>query len=119
MSAAAGSSPPDNVLTAPSLKARRAMPAGGFSRRTLMRRALGAGAAMLAIEWLGGSLAFAWSAASAAAPRVRVGTLDDLVLTNPDIPVREGFPVYLAAARAFVVLLDPGIGRFETGRDAT
>ena len=57
-----------------------------------------------------GTLAFAWSAASAAAPRVRVGTLDDLVLTNPDIPVREGFPTYLPAARAFVVLLDPGIG---------
>jgi cytochrome b6-f complex iron-sulfur subunit len=119
MSAAAGSRPPSEALPAPALKARRAMQAGGFSRRTLIRRALGAGAALLAIEWLGGSLAFAWSAGSAVAPRVRVGTLDDLVLTNPGIPVREGFPTYLAAARAFVVLLDPGIGRFETGSDAT
>ena len=119
MSAAAGSRPPGEVLPGPSLKALRAGQATGLSRRTLIRRALGAGVGLLAIEWLGGSLAFAWSAASAAAPKVRVGTLDDLVLTNPDIPVREGFPTYLPAARAFVVLLDPGIGRFETGSDAT
>ena len=119
MSAAAGSRPPGEVLPGPSLKALRAGQTNGLSRRTLLRRALGAGVGLLAIEWLGGSLAFAWSAASAAAPKVRVGTLDDIALTNPDIPVREGFPTYLPAARAFVVLLDPGIGRFETGSDAT
>jgi cytochrome b6-f complex iron-sulfur subunit len=119
MCAATGSRPPGEVLPAPSLKALRAMQTGGFSRRTLMRRALGAGVGLLAIEWLGGSLAFAWSAATAAAPKVRVGTLDDLALTNPGLPVRDGFPTYLPAARAFVVLLDPSIGRFETGSDAT
>ena len=119
MSAAAGSRPPGEVLPGPSLKALRAGQTTGLSRRTLIRRALGAGVGLLAIEWLGGSLAFAWSAASAAAPKVRVGTLDDIVLTNPDLPVRDGFPTYLPAARAFVVLLDPGIGRFETGSDAT
>jgi nitrite reductase/ring-hydroxylating ferredoxin subunit len=119
MPAATGSRPPGEVLTAPSLKALRATQGVGFSRRTLIRRALGAGVGLLALEWLGGSLAFAWSASSAAAPRVRVGTLDDLVLLNPDLPVREGFPTYLPAARAFIVLLDPGIGRFETGSDAT
>jgi nitrite reductase/ring-hydroxylating ferredoxin subunit len=119
MSAATGSRPPGEVLSAPSLKALRTTQAGGFSRRTLIRRALGAGVGLLAIEWLSGSLAFAWSAASAAPPKVRVGTLDDLVLTNPGLPIREGFPTYLPAARAFVVLLDPGIGRFATGSDAT
>src|SRR6187402_489751 len=119
MSATAGSDPPGEALPGPALTARRSMQAGGFSRRTLIRRALGAGAGLLAIEWLGGSLAFAWSAGTAAAPRVRVGTLDDLALTHPDIPVREGFPTYLPEARAFVVLLDPGIGRFETGSDQT
>jgi nitrite reductase/ring-hydroxylating ferredoxin subunit len=120
MSAAApGSHPPGKVLPAPSLKALRATHSYGFSRRTLIRRALGAGLGLLAIEWLGGSLAFAWSAGVSAPPRVRVGTLDDLVLTNPGLPVREGFPIYLAAARAFIVVLDPGIGRFETGSDAT
>jgi nitrite reductase/ring-hydroxylating ferredoxin subunit len=119
MSAGTGSNQPSEVLAAPSLKALRAMQTGGFSRRTLIRRALGAGVGLLAVEWLGGSLAFAWSASSTAAPRVRVGTLDDLVLMNPDLPVRDGFPAYLPAARAFIVLVDPGTGRFETGSDAT
>jgi cytochrome b6-f complex iron-sulfur subunit len=119
MSAGNGTNQPSEVLAAPSLKALRAMQAGGFSRRTLLRRALGVGVALLAVEWLGGSLAFAWSAGTAAAPRVRVGTLDDLALMNPDLPVRDGFPTYLSAARVFIVLLDPAIGRFEMGSDAT
>jgi nitrite reductase/ring-hydroxylating ferredoxin subunit len=119
MSAAAPSRPPSEVLAAPSLRALRATPAAGFSRRILLRRAVGAGIGLLALEWLGGTLAFAWSAATAERPRVRVGTLDDLVLTNPGVPVREGFPTYLPAARAFVVLLDPGVPRFQAGSDAT
>ena len=119
MSAPAGSRPHGEVLPAPSLKALRAMQTGGFSRRTLLRRALGAGVGLLAVEWLGGSLAFAWSAGSAAAPKVRVGTLDDLVAINPDLPIREGFPTYVPSARAFIVLVDPSIGGFQAGSDAT
>ena len=119
MSIPAGSRPHGEVLPAPSLKALRAMQTGGFSRRTLLRRALGAGVGLLVIEWLGGSLAFAWSAGSAAAPKVRVGTLDDLVAINPDLPIREGFPTYVPSARAFIVLVDPAIGGFQPGSDAT
>ena len=119
MSVPAGSRPHGEVLPAPSLKALRAMQTGGFSRRTLLRRALGAGVGLLVVEWLGGSLAFAWSAGSAAAPKVRVGTLDDLVAINPDLPIREGFPTYVPSARAFIVLVDPAIGGFQPGSDAT
>src|SRR6188472_1775539 len=119
MPAPAGSRPHSEVLPAPSLKALRAMQTGGFSRRTLLRGALGAGVGLLAVEWLGGSLAFAWSAGSAAAPKVRVGTLDDLVAINPDLPIREGFPTYVPSARAFIVVVDPAIGGFQPGSDAT
>ena len=115
MSVPAGSRPHGEVLPAPSLKALRAMQTGGFSRRTLLRRALGAGVGLLVVEWLGGTLAFAWSAGSAAAPKVRVGTLDDLVAINPDLPIREGFPTYVPSARAFIVLVDPAIGGFQPG----
>ncbi|MEP6638032.1 MAG: Rieske 2Fe-2S domain-containing protein [Chloroflexota bacterium] len=90
-----------------------------MSRRTLLRRAVGLAASVLVVEWLGGSLAFAWSAATSTAPRVRIGTLDDLVLTNPDLPVREGFPTYVSGARAFIVLLDPGRGGWLPGVDPT
>jgi len=55
MSIPAGSRPHGEVLPAPSLKALRAMQTGGFSRRTLLRRALGAGVGLLVVEWLGGS----------------------------------------------------------------
>ena len=119
MSAPAGSRPHSEVLPAPSLKALRATQVGGFSRRTLLRRALAAGVGLLAVEWLGGSLAFAWSAGSAAAPKVRVGTLDDLVAINPDLPIRDGFPTYVPSARAFIVLVDPAIGGFQAGSDGT
>ena len=119
MSASAGPPTPSEVLTAPSLTALRAMQTGGFSRRMLLRRALAACVWLLAVEWLGGSLAFAWSAGSAAARKVRIGTLDDLVAINPDLPVREGFPTYVPAARAFIVIVNPEIGGFQTGTDVT
>jgi cytochrome b6-f complex iron-sulfur subunit len=119
MSAEAGPRTPSEVLSAPSLRVLRTAQAGGFSRRTLLRRGLAAGVGLLAVEWLGGSLAFAWSAGSAAAPKVRVGTLEDLAAINPDLPVREGFPTYVPSARAFIVLVDPTIGGFAPGSDAT
>ena len=72
MSAAAGSRPPGEVLPAPSLKALRATQPVGFSRRTLIRRALGAGVSLLAIEWLGGSLALSRELAWLFAPTVKI-----------------------------------------------
>ena len=106
-------------LTAPAIRVLRSGQSEGLSRRTLMRRGLGAGVGVLAVEWLGGTLAFAWSAVAGATPEVRVGTLDDLLLTNPGPPIREGFPAYVPAARAFVILVDPGIGRWLSGVDTT
>jgi len=84
-----------------------------------MRRALGAGVGLLAVEWLAGTLGFAWSAVAGATPRVRVGTFDELVAANASLPLREGFPAYVAAARAFVVLVDPGVGAWFPGTDTT
>jgi Rieske Fe-S protein len=79
-----------------------------MSRRTLLRRSLGVGVGVVVVEGLAGSLGFLWPSSSAAAARVRVGTLADLVAANPRLPVRDGFPVYVAEARAFVLTLDPG-----------
>lgn len=45
--------------------------------------------------------------------------LSDLVLTDPDLPIREGFPAYVSAARAFIVIVDPGRGGWTSGVDAT
>ena len=107
------------MTNGPALRARRVEQAGGLSRRTLLRAALGTGLGLWAVEVLGGTVAFAWSAVAGATPKVVVGTLDDLVAINPNLPIREGFPVYVAAARAFVILVDPARPGWEPGADPT
>lgn len=89
-----------------------------ISRRTLLRRSLAGGVALLAAEWLAGTIGFLWPTTAIARARVRVGTLDALAAANPALPIRDGFPVYVPAARAFVVVVEPGLG-FMPGSDAS
>jgi cytochrome b6-f complex iron-sulfur subunit len=110
---------PITAVPAPVLRARRAQQVEGLTRRTLMRRAIEAGIGLWVLELLGGTAGFLWSAVALAAPKVAVGTLADLIAANPGLPVREGFPAYVPAARAFVVLVDPGRGRWQAGIDPT
>ncbi len=105
------------ALVGPQLRALRGRPVEGISRRTLLRRSLGLGVALWLTEVAAGSLSFIWSAAGGTSARVRVGTLDELIGLNPSLPIRQGFPVYVAAARAFVVVVDPTIRRFLPGVD--
>jgi len=111
--------PPMDPLIGPVLRAGRTQQVAGLSRRKLLRRAIGAGIGLWALEVVGGTIAFAWSAIVSATPRIRVGTLADLVAANPGIPVADGFPTYVPAARAFVVLVDPARGGWQPGVDAT
>jgi Rieske Fe-S protein len=109
---------PLGPLTGPALRARRAAQVQGLTRRALLRRALAAGIGLTALEAVGGTIAFAWSAVGRAGPKVRVGTLADLVAMNPGIPVLDGFPVYVPAARAFAIVVDPARGGWQRGVDA-
>lgn len=111
--------PPIEALTGPLLRARRRSQVDGISRRTLLRRATGAGIGLVVLEALGGTIAFAWSAVSGVAAKVRVGTLPELIASNPGIPIEEGFPAYVSAARAFVIVVDPTRGGWSPGGDAT
>lgn len=108
---------PTEALTGPALLAVRRNQVEGLSRRTLLRRAIGAGIGLTVLEAVGGTIAFAWSAGARARLKVRVGTLADLVALNAGLPVLDGFPVYVAAARAFVVLVDPARGGWQPGAD--
>ena len=112
---------PSAVQPAPPsvLRAQRAGQQQGLSRRTLLRRGLAAGVGLLAVEWLAGTLGFAWSAVAGVSPRVRVGTFADLLAANPGLPIRDGFPAYVPAARAFVIVVDPGKGGWQAGSDPT
>jgi len=111
--------PPTGPLASPALRAMREEQVGGLSRRSLLRAAIGTGIGLWLVEILGGTLGFAWSAVAGVGAKVRVGTLDDLLLTNPGLPIREGFPAYVLAARAFVMIVDPGRGGWFPGIDAT
>jgi cytochrome b6-f complex iron-sulfur subunit len=109
-------------VSGPVLRAARETQIAGLSRRQLMRRALGAGVGLWFLEVTVGTLGFLWSAVAQAAPRVRVGTYDELLVGQGDLPVADGFPAYVPAARAFVVIVDPNrrgwtVGRDETGED--
>lgn len=106
-------------LTAAALRALREAPVAGLSRRTLLRRSLGIGVALWVTEVAAGSVSFLWSTIGGTHVRVRVGTLDEIAQRAAALPFRDGFPAYIQEARAFVVVVDPGVGAFLPGTDAT
>ena len=110
---------PIEVLTGPAVRSQRSAQVEGLSRRILLRRAMAAGIGLTILEAIGGTIAFAWSAVGRVSPRVRVGTLAQLIAANPGLPILEGFPAYVAEARAFVMLVDPVRGGWQPGVDLT
>jgi cytochrome b6-f complex iron-sulfur subunit len=104
-------------LVAQRLRALRDAPVEGMSRRTLLRRSLGLGVALWLGEVTTGSIAFLWSAAVGGGARVRVGTIDEVAAVGAGVPFFDGFPVYVLAARAFIVLVDPKLHGFVPGVD--
>jgi cytochrome b6-f complex iron-sulfur subunit len=91
---------------------RRGRPAG-LSRRTLIRRSIGAGVALWLLELTGGTLGFLWPNLS----RGFGGTItlgkEEEVAGNPAIQgvsLRDGAPAYYSLARTYVQLIDPTRG---------
>ena len=106
------------ALTEQAIKSLRREQVQGISRRQLLRSSLGGVMALWVLELLGGTISFIWpNLAGGFGSRVRIGTLDDLKLQNASIPVAEGFPVHVAEARAFIVLVDPARQEFVPGED--
>jgi nitrite reductase/ring-hydroxylating ferredoxin subunit len=109
----------DTALVAARIRAMRQDPIQGISRRTLLRRSLGLGVALWVAEVGVGSIGFLWNAVGGQTARIRIGTLDEIAGTDPNLPFRDGFPMYIQPARAFVILVDPLVGRFVPGLDAS
>src|SRR5215213_7965873 len=105
------------TLVGASLRALRQDPVQGISRRTLLRRSLGLGVALWLAEVGVGSIGYLWNAVGGQTARLRIGTLEEIAAINPALPFRDGFPMYLQPARAFVILVDPGAGGFVPGVD--
>ena len=118
-------SPPlDSAEVGPPLSARaiasvRNRPTSGMSRRSFLRRSLGVGVAVATLEGLLGMLSFVWPKTARGSARVRVGTLADLIAQNGSLPIDDGFPAYVADARAFVTTIDPSRGSWNAGVDGT
>lgn len=119
MSAREAADEPDRrVIASKAITSSRQRPTSGVSRRALLRRSLAAAVGLSVVEGLAGTVGFLWSASSAAAPRVRVGTLDDLIARNTGLPIRDGFPAFVPDARAFILTIDPTRG-WQAGSDPT
>jgi len=92
-------------------------PAGAMSRRIFMRRMLGAGAALLSVEFLGGTLAFLWPQfRSGLGAKFRIGRLADIAVQQPSFA--NGWPYAFAPARAFLVNV-PAAKELALGHEAS
>lgn len=107
----------DVSLVGARLRALRQDPVQGISRRTLLRRSLGLGVALWLTEVGAGSIGFLWNAVGGQRAKVRVGTIDQVAGIAPGLPFFGGFPMYVQAARSFVVLVEPSERRFIPGLD--
>jgi cytochrome b6-f complex iron-sulfur subunit len=106
------------ALAPAAVTARREAQGRGISRRRLLRTSLAAGVGVWLLEVGAGTLGFLWpNVTGGFGGRVRVGTLDEVRTANPGLPIGDGFPAHVGAARAFVVLMDPGRGEFLPGVD--
>ncbi|HEX7197802.1 MAG TPA: Rieske 2Fe-2S domain-containing protein [Candidatus Limnocylindria bacterium] len=72
------------------------------SRRSFLRRVLGAGVGLLSLEFIGGSLAFLWpNLTEGLGAPFRVGLVSDILRAQPRFA--EGYPYSFAPARSFLV----------------
>jgi cytochrome b6-f complex iron-sulfur subunit len=70
------------------------------------------------LEVTAGTIGFIWPNLSGGfGGVVTIGTLDDIKSQNASLPIAEGFPAYVAHARAFIVLVDPARQQFVAGED--
>ena len=73
-----------------------------LSRRSFMRRTLGAGIGILSLEFVGGSIAFLWpNVTGGVGAQVRGGTMPELLTAHPKIA--SGQPHDVDAARCFLI----------------
>ena len=73
-----------------------------LTRRSFMRRMLGAGMGLLSLEFVGGTLAFLWpNITEGLGATFRVGPMADILLAEPRFA--QGYPYEFRAARSFLV----------------
>lgn len=72
------------------------------SRRSFLRRALGAGVGLLSLEFVGASIAFTWpNLTEGLGARIRIGALSDILVAEPGFA--RGNPYAATRANSFLV----------------
>ena len=101
------------ALTRDALASLRHGQPAGLSRRTLLRRSIGAAVGLWFTETLGGTLGFLWpNLAGGFGAAIELGKLD-AVAASPAVQgadLKDGAPSYFQAARTYVQLIDPTRG---------
>ena len=92
-------------------------PIGELSRRAFMRRMLGVGTGILALEFIGGSIAFLWPQLRAGlGARFSVGTVADIVAKQPSFA--SGWPYAVGPARSLLINV-PAAMELALGHEAS
>ena len=92
-------------------------PIGELSRRAFMGRMLGVGAGILALEFIGGTIAFLWpQIRSGLGAKFPVGTLADILAKQPSFA--NGWPFAVGTARSFLINV-PAAKELALGHDAS
>ena len=108
------------ALAPEAIKSLRRHQVKGLSRRQLLRYSIGGGIALWLLEVTAGTLGFVWPNLSGGfGGKVKIGTFDDIKLANSNLPIADGFPAYVAEARAYIVLIDTARQQFVPGDDTT
>ena len=108
------------ALAPEAIKSLRRHQVKGLSRRQLLRYSIGGGIALWLLEVTAGTIGFIWPNLSGGfGGKVKIGTFEDIKLANSNLPISDGFPAYVAEARAYIVLIDPARQQFVPGEDAS
>jgi nitrite reductase/ring-hydroxylating ferredoxin subunit len=92
-------------------------PIGELSRRAFMRRMLGVGAGILALEFVGGTIAFLWpQLRSGLGAKLPIGTLAEIIAKQASFA--NGWPYAVAPARSFLINV-PAAKELALGHDAS
>ncbi len=89
-----------------------------MSRRTILRRSIGAAMALWLTEITGGTLGFLWPNLTAGfGSKITLGTIDDCAnsMDARGTQLNDGAPAHFREARTFVTLIDPANYRFIPG----
>lgn len=93
---------PSVPLATPGYGAVDSAPIGELTRRSFLRRMVGYGAALLTLEFLGGTLAFLWpNISEGIGGTFRVGTVADVLARQASFA--EGWPYAYAPGRIFLI----------------